>query len=171
MASKSYDEGNAWSAVAQYLVAAEQGSVTAAANAAWILRYSELPRRQGSFSDYDSGSKHLDLAARLYERAARGLGGCPSCAIELGNMIHDAEVLGLSRPRNLTEVLRWYRVAADANNSEGLYLLGWVHQRGVGTGRNATAAAELYRRSVRAAGKSRPHQVGSVQEVESWSSP
>ena len=51
------------------------------------------------------------------------------------------------------QMLYWYRVAADANNTEGMYLLGWAHHRGVGTARNLTAARELYARAVQLAGK------------------
>ena len=50
-------------------------------------------------------------------------------------------------------MLYWYRVAADANSTEGLYLLGWAHHRGVGTARNVTAARGLYARAVQLAGK------------------
>ena len=50
-------------------------------------------------------------------------------------------------------MLRWYTVAADANSTEGLFLLGWAHHRGVGTDRNLTKAAELYLRAIQMAGK------------------
>ena len=52
------------------------------------------------------------------------------------------------------QMLRWYRIAADANNTEGLFLLGWAHHRGVGVDRNLAAAKEVYLRAVKQAGKS-----------------
>ena len=50
-------------------------------------------------------------------------------------------------------MLRWYKVAADANNTEGMYLLGWAHHRGIGTDRNISEAVRWYRLAIRTAGK------------------
>ena len=99
-ATQSYLDGDEWGALAQYIIAAEQGSETAAANAAWMLRRGPSGRGVGFPAD---GGRRLRLAFRMFERAARG-GACSGCAVELGNMLYDADVLGLSRPRNLTEV-------------------------------------------------------------------
>lgn len=99
-ATKAYDDGDEWGALAQFVLAAEQGSEAAAANAAWMLRRGPA----GAGAGFPVGpAARLELAARLYERAA-AQGRCAACAVELGNLVHDAEVLGLSRPRNLTEV-------------------------------------------------------------------
>ena len=99
-ASKAYDDGDEWGALAQFVLAAEQGSEAAAANAAWMLRRGPA----GSGPGFPAGpGARLELAARMYERAA-ARGRCAACAVELGNLVHDAEALGLSRPRNLTEV-------------------------------------------------------------------
>lgn len=58
------------------------------------------------------------------------------------------------------QMLHWYRIAADANSTEGLFLLGWVHHRGIGVPRNLTTARELYLRTVHRAGKT--HKARSV---------
>ena len=57
-------------------------------------------------------------------------------------------------------MLHWYQIAADANSTEGLFLLGWAHHRGVGVPRNLTTARELYLRAVQQAGKT--HKARSI---------
>lgn len=48
----------------------------------------------------------------------------------------------------------WYQKAAENNNTEGLYYLGWAHHYGVGVERNLTTAVALYWRCIKAAGSS-----------------
>eukprot|EP00983_Pelagomonas_calceolata_P018077 566442-Pelagomonas_calceolata.AAC.15 len=51
--------GDEWGALVRYLLVAEQGDITAASNAAFMLQ-----RGQGY-----NGPGHMDLAASLYERS------------------------------------------------------------------------------------------------------
>ena len=89
--------------LSSFILAAEQGSEAAAANAAWMLRRQRHGPTGAGAGFREEPATRLELAARLYERAA-AQGRCAACAVELGNLVHDAEALGLSRPRNLTEV-------------------------------------------------------------------
>ncbi|KAG2449087.1 hypothetical protein HYH02_005836 [Chlamydomonas schloesseri] len=74
-AVKLLDKGDTWGALVSYVLVAEQGSTTGAANAAWLLR-----RRAG----YNGADADM-LAARFFHRAARQ-GHSPSM-VELGHMI------------------------------------------------------------------------------------
>ena len=111
-ATLSYEEGDEWGALAQLVIAAEQGSGAAASNAAWMLLRGPSGRGVGFPAER---RRRLNLAVRMLERAARG-SPCSTCAVELGNMMYNADVLRLSKPRNLTEVRSWtYTVPLDGN--------------------------------------------------------
>jgi TPR repeat protein len=49
----------------------------------------------------------------------------------------------------LTQVFLWYERAASSNCSEGLYHLAWAYHHGMGTERNVSRAAELYRKAIK----------------------
>ncbi|KAL6751318.1 hypothetical protein V8C86DRAFT_2781443 [Haematococcus lacustris] len=138
-AAKAHSAGDHWGALVQYLLLAEQGSDVAATNAAFMLR-----NNQGY-----SGPEQLDLAARLLERASAA--NNTAAAIEYGQLLLEAEALGLSKPDATKQAVQLWSVAADKGNPEGSFLLGWAHQAGLGSLHglpNVTRAQELYRQSI-----------------------
>ncbi len=74
-------------------------------------------------------------------------------------MMMAAAKLGLSVEANVTRAVELWERAAVMNDSEGLFMLGWATQYGVGLpgqdGPDPVAAAGLYIRAVRAAGHTR----------------
>lgn len=55
---------------------------------------------------------------------------------------------GVGGPHDAAQVVRYFRVAAAANNSEGVYSLAWAHETGYGMQRNLGAARALYQRLI-----------------------
>ncbi|GFH19830.1 uncharacterized protein HaLaN_16850 [Haematococcus lacustris] len=138
-AAKAHSAGDHWGALVQYLLLAEQGSDVAATNAAFMLR-----NNQGY-----SGPEQLDLATRLLERASAA--NNTAAAVEYGQLLLEAEALGLSKPDATKQAVHLWRVAADNGSPEGSFLLGWAHQAGLASVHglpNVTRAQELYRQSI-----------------------
>ncbi|GAX82414.1 hypothetical protein CEUSTIGMA_g9842.t1 [Chlamydomonas eustigma] len=151
-ATQALDIGDEWTALAQYILVAEQGSTVGVANAAWMLMRGASGRGEG----FPEGRQQQQaLALKLYSRAVKQ--GCISCAIELGHAGFRALRKGSSHDGHEDSIraLEWYQKAADANSSEGLYLVGWAHQRGFGAAINLSAASHWYAMSINAAGQGR----------------
>ena len=49
------------------------------------------------------------------------------------------------------DAVKMYRHAAKADNTEGLYSLGWMHATGLAVPRNSSQAAALYRQAIQKA--------------------
>lgn len=70
-------------------------------------------------------------------------------------MLMEASSLGVSRDPNITAAVSMWARAAEANHTEGLYLLGWAHQHGIGLPQpNHTRARALYQQAIKTAGTS-----------------
>ncbi|CAG8667215.1 10550_t:CDS:1, partial [Ambispora gerdemannii] len=49
--------------------------------------------------------------------------------------------------KDFTEAFYWYSLAAKSNDASGIYKLGYCHEKGIGTPKNSSLAAECYLQS------------------------
>ncbi|KAG1653558.1 hypothetical protein FOA52_006967 [Chlamydomonas sp. UWO 241] len=130
-AADALDGGDEWGALAGMVLAAEQGSDVAAANAGWMLK------RGLGFE----GPKRVFMAARMLERAARQKHA--GSRMELAQLLLEEEDLGPLRER-ARAARAWLREAVRARDPEGLTAVAWARQHGLHDwARNTSRAAEL----------------------------
>jgi TPR repeat protein len=79
-------------------------------------------------------------AARLFARCAQ-MGDAP-CQLQIG--WHHEEGKGV--PRNPSEAIRWYRLAADQQDARAAENLGIMYEHGKGVAKDCRAAVEWYAR-------------------------
>ncbi len=128
--------------------------------------------------DYNAGikamdQKHYSLAMMLLKPFADK--GQPAAQSELGYMYED----GLGVAIDLSEAVRWYRLAAEQGDPYSQTRLGYLYGRGLGVSRNDTLAAEWYSKAAAAGDESGQSALGTMyrdgrgvgrnyKEAEKW---
>eukprot|EP00897_Mesotaenium_endlicherianum_P011062 jgi/Mesen1/9985/ME000072S09396 len=131
-ATEAYDAGHHWAALVRFLVVAEQGSLVAMENAAFMLRRAE------GFDGPGKQSLMLELLARA------GKLGSAIALIELGHL-HFQDAAG----HNASRVVDYYEQAAAAGEPEAFYSLAYMHQHGLRSlPQNLSRARELLERGL-----------------------
>ncbi len=89
-----------------------------------------------------------DRLAASPEEAARtayaaAVGGSHAAQVTLGQMLLDGQGVA----RDPEAAFRWFGIAANADDADGINMLGRCHERGWGTATNREAALACYRRA------------------------
>jgi TPR repeat protein len=131
-AHRAFLHGRAHTALLKYLRAAEEGQEVAQTNVAWLLDQGH-GRLEGQFElSHRTTLHYLRHAAQQGSEAAH---------LMLGDYLYNG--WGAEEP-DYVEAARHYRVAADSNNAQAMFNLGFLHEHGIGLERDLHLAKRMY---------------------------
>jgi len=131
-----YSKGNFERALIRYEIAADQGSILAQKNAAWLYEMGLGVGILGQFST-DTQLKYRN-AFRFYQLAAEQ--SSATAHLKLG----DYKFYGLGTEVDIPLAAQYYQVGSDLRSPQATFNIGWMHQKGLGLPKDFHLAKRYY---------------------------